>query len=151
MGEWKPSAVLQVGEDSYYLNDVGEVLDPATEAGQLPVINRLDYGTVKKGQHAIAADLLPMLLHLRAGFPAAFKVSIMAFSLDRREILSAQTDRGWTIIFGQMVTSDDRASLEPKLAALRALTSRVDLSSNQIQYVNLENPGAPAVQMRGRK
>jgi hypothetical protein len=65
--------------------------------------------------------------------------------------LSAQTDRGWAIIFGQMVTRDDRASLEPKLAALRALSSRMDLTSSQILYVNLENPGAPAVQMRGRR
>jgi hypothetical protein len=50
-----------------------------------------------------------------------------------------------------MVTSDDRATLTPKLAALRALGSRIDFPSAQIQYINLENPGAPAVQMRGRK
>jgi hypothetical protein len=37
------------------------------------------------------------------------------------------------------------------LAALRALGSRIDFTSTQIQYINLENPGAPAVQMRGRK
>jgi hypothetical protein len=49
-----------------------------------------------------------------------------------------------------MVTSDDRATLEPKLAALRALSSRIDFTSARIQYINLENPGAPAVQMRGR-
>ena len=149
--EWRPSAVLQVGEASYYLNGVGEVLDPANEAGQLPVINRSDYGAVKDGQQAIAGDLLTMLGQLRAGFNPAFKVSITSFSLDRREVLTAQTDRGWIIIFGQMVTSDDRQSLEPKLAALRALSSRVDLTSKQILYVNLENPGAPAVQMRGCK
>jgi hypothetical protein len=66
-------------------------------------------------------------------------------------VLTAQTDRGWAIIFGQMVTSDDRATLTPKLAALRALNSRVDFTSTQIQYINLENPGAPAVQMRARR
>jgi hypothetical protein len=75
----------------------------------------------------------------------------MSFRLDRQEVLTAQTDRGWTIIFGQMVTADDRATLEPKLAALRALSSRIDLASAAIQYVNLENPRAPAVQMRGRR
>jgi cell division septal protein FtsQ len=151
VAEWKTAAVLQIGETSYYLNDIGVVLDPATEAGQLPVVNRPDFGAVKRGQHAVAGELLPMLLKLRAGFNPAFKISVMAFTLDRREVLTAQTDRGWTIIFGQMLTSDDRASLEPKLAALRALSSRVDLTSKQIQYVNLENPGAPAVQMRARK
>ena len=143
--------MLQVGEATYYLNDLGVVLDPATEAGGLPVVNRPDIGRVRAGQHAVAGDLLPMLLQLRSGFSAAYKISLMSFQLDRREVLSAQTDRGWSIIFGQMVTSGDRASLEPKLAALRALSARVDLTSSPIQYVNLENPGAPAVQMRGHK
>jgi len=151
VAEWTPLAVLQVGENTYYLNDLGRVLDPATEAGTLPVINRPDLGPMTSGQRAIAPELLPMLVQLRAGFYPAFKISITSFQLDRREVLSAQTDREWAIIFGQMVTADDRSSLEPKLAALRALSSRIDLASKQIVYINLESPGAPAVQMRGRK
>jgi cell division septal protein FtsQ len=149
--EWKPSAVLQVGEATYAMNDLGQVLDPTAEAGGLTVINRPDFGTVAYGQRAVDRDLLPMLLQLKAGFAPAFKISLMSFQLDRRQVLTAQTDRGWTIIFGQMVTSDDRATLTPKLAALRALSSRIDFTSAQIQYINLENPGAPAVQMRGRR
>jgi cell division protein FtsQ len=149
--EWKPSAVLQVGEATYAMNDLGQVLDPAAEAGGLTVINRPDFGPVAYGQHAVDRELLPMLVQLKAGFAPAFKISLMSFQLDRRQVLTAQTDRGWTIIFGQMVTSDDRGALEPKLAALRALSSRIDFASAQIQYINLENPGAPAVQMRGRK
>jgi len=149
--EWTPSAVLQVGEATYTMNDLGQVLEPAAEAGGLTVINRPDFGPVAYGQHAVDRDLLPMLVQLNAGFAPAFKISVMSFLLDRRQVLTAQTDRGWTIIFGQMVTSDDRATLEPKLAALRALSSRIDFASAQIQYINLENPGAPAVQMRGRK
>lgn len=149
--EWTPSAVLQVGETTYYLNDLGEVLDPAAEAGSLTVINRPGFGSASEGQHALGSELLPMLVQLRAGFPAAFKISVTSFQLDSREVLTAQTDRGWTIIFGQMVTADDRASLEPKLAALRALSGRIDLISGPIQYINLENPRAPAVQMRAHK
>lgn len=149
--EWTPSAVLQVGETTYYLNDLGEVLDPAAEAGGLTVINRPGFGPARDGQHAIGSELLPMLIQLRAGFAPAFKISLTSFQLDAREVLTAQTDRGWTIIFGQMVTRDDRASLEPKLAALRALSSRIDLTSTSIQYINLENARAPAVQMRARK
>jgi cell division septal protein FtsQ len=151
VNEWTPSAVLQVGETTYYLNDLGEVLDPAAEAGGLTVINRPGFGAARDGQYAVGSDLLAMLVQLRAGFTSAFKISVTSFQLDPREVLTAQTDRGWTIIFGQMVTSDDRASLEPKLAALRALSSRVDLISAPIQYINLENPRAPAVQMRGRR
>src|ERR1700694_815264 len=149
--EWTPSAVLQVGETTYYLNDLGEVLDPALEAGSLTVITRPVCGSARAGQYALGSDLLPMLVQLRAGFPAAFKISVTSFQLDRREVLTAQTDRGWTIIFGQMVTADDRASLEPKLAALRALSSRIDLISGPIQYINLENPHAPAVEMRAHQ
>ena len=149
--EWTPSAVLQVGETTYYLNDLGEVLDPAVEAGSLTVINRPGFGPAKDGQHAVGAELLPMLVQLRAGFTSAFKISVTSFQLDSREVLTAQTDRGWTIIFGQMVTGDDRASLEPKVAALRALSSRIDLLSAPIQYINLENARAPAVQMRAHK
>jgi cell division septal protein FtsQ len=149
--EWTPSAVLQVGESTYYLNDLGEVLDPAAEAGGLMVINRPGFGPAKDGQHAVGSELLPMLVQLRTGFSSAFKISVMSFQLDSREVLTAQTDRGWTIIFGQMVTNDDRASLEPKLAALRALNSRIDLVSAPIQYINLENSRAPAVQMRPHK
>ena len=149
--EWTPSAVLQVGETTYYLNDLGQVLDPAAEAGGLMVINRPGFGPARDGQHAVGSELLPMLIQLRAGFTAAFKISLTSFQLDAREVLTAQTDRGWTIIFGQMVTSDDRASLEPKLAALRALSSRIDLTSASIQYINLENARAPAVQMRAHR
>jgi POTRA domain, FtsQ-type/Cell division protein FtsQ len=149
--EWTPSAVLQVGETTYYLNDLGEVLDPAAEAGGLTVISRAGFGPATDGQHAVASELLPMLIQLRAGFTPAFKVAVTSFQLDRREVLTAQTDRGWTIIFGQMVTSEDRASLEPKLAALRALSTRIDLTSAPIQYINLENARAPAVQMRAHK
>ena len=149
--EWTPSAVLQVGETTYYLNDLGEVLDPAAEAGGLTVISRPGFGPAADGQQAVSSDLLPMLIQLRAGFTPIFKISVTSFQLDRREVLTAQTDRGWTIIFGQMVTSDDRASLEPKLAALRALGTRIDLTSAPIQYINLENARAPAVQMRAHK
>jgi cell division septal protein FtsQ len=149
--EWTPSAVLQVGETTYYLNDLGEVLDPAAEAGGLTVISRPGFGPARDGQQAVGSELLPMLVQLRAGFTPAFKIAVTAFQLDRREVLTAQTDRGWTIIFGQMLTGEDRASLEPKLAALRALSSRIDLASAPIQYINLENPRAPAVQMRAHK
>jgi cell division septal protein FtsQ len=148
--EWKPSAILQVGEASYYVNEAGTVLDPATEPRQLLVFDRPTIGEVRRGAHVVSGDLLSMLQQLRTGFLPAFKISVTSFELDQREVLSAQTDRGWRLIFGQMLTADQRATLEPKLAALRALTSRVDLTTAAIAYINLEDPGAPAVQMRSR-
>jgi cell division septal protein FtsQ len=150
VAEWTPSAVLQVGEATYDLNDAGQILDPTSEPGKLLVINRADLGSVKSGQRIVAPELLSMLQQLRAGFQPAFRVSITSFTIDARDVLSAQTDRGWRLVFGQMVTAADRATLEPKVAALHALSSRLDLTSSQIVYINLENPGAPAVQTRGK-
>jgi cell division septal protein FtsQ len=150
VSEWQPNAVLQVGEATYYVNDRGVVLDPALEARGLTIIDRPDFGRVRSGDQAITAELLNMIRQIRAAFPAAFTVSLTAFELDQRDVLTAHTDRGWAIIFGQMATAEQRASLDSKLAALRALQARLDLSSAPIDYVNLMNPGAPAVQMLAR-
>jgi len=150
VSEWKPNAVLQVGETTYYMNDRGAILDPAPEARGLTVIDRPDFGQVRAGAPAISAELLAMVRQMQAGFPAAFRVSLTSFTLDRRDQLTAHTDRGWVIMFGQMATADERATLEPKLAALRALGTRLDLGSASIAYVNVMNPGAPAVQMLPR-
>jgi len=155
---FRPRHVVVVGVKHLSAAQVTDTLNlpsdrnvPAVEAGSLTVINRPGFGAARDGQHAVGSDLLPMLIQLRAGFTAAFKISVTSFQLDGREVLTAQTDRGWTIIFGQMVTGEDRASLEPKLAALRALSSRIDFVSAPIQYINLENSRAPAVQMRPHK
>jgi hypothetical protein len=51
-------------------------------------------------------------------------------------------------MFGEVATSDERAQLEPKLAALRAISQRVDLVRAPILYINLMNARVPAVQMR---
>ena len=146
--EWSPVAVLQVGELSYYLNEQGAVLGPAPEAGRLVVLDRIDLRAVKPGDTAVSGELLQMLATLQAGFYPAFKVKVASFELDAREVLTLHTQRGWRVTFGQMVTDADRASLEPKLAALRALSGRLDLTSAPIDYINLMNPRAPAVQLR---
>ncbi|HSO94174.1 MAG TPA: FtsQ-type POTRA domain-containing protein [Candidatus Dormibacteraeota bacterium] len=150
VSEWQPNAVLQVGEGTYYVNDRGVILDPAPEARGLTVIDRPDFGNVHDGDRAITPELLSMLRQMQAAFTGAFKISISAFELDQRDVMTAHTDRGWEIIFGQMTTREQRASLEPKLAALRALETRLDLISAPIDYINLMNPGAPAVQMLAR-
>jgi cell division septal protein FtsQ len=150
VSEWTPSAVLQVGEATYYVNDRGVILDPAAEARGLTVIDRPDFGRVRTGNQAITPELLSMVRQMQAAFPAAFTVSLTAFELDQRDVLTAHTDRGWSIIFGQMATADQRSSLEPKLASLRALQTRLNLSSSPINYINLMNPGAPAVQLLAR-
>jgi cell division septal protein FtsQ len=146
--EWSPAGVLQVGERSYYLNAQGSVLAPASEPAGLTVVSRPGMPEPRAGQSVVDAQLLSLLATLRQGFPAAFHLQALIFTLDAREALTLHTDRGYPIMFGQIATSDERAQLEPKLAALRAISQRLDLVRAPILYINLMNPKAPAVQMR---
>jgi cell division septal protein FtsQ len=143
--EWQPAAVLQQGEQAWYLSPEGNILAPADEAGTLPIIERPLVQSAHPGQAVIDQDLLAMLLPLVRGFPAAFHLRVLSLKLDASEVLSLRTERGFQIIFGQMATAEQRATLEPKLGALKALSLRVDLSRAALTYINLENSRAPAV------
>ncbi len=148
--EWGPVAVFQQGERSYYLGERGTILGPAEEAGVLPLVERRGLAQVREGAAVVDPALLQLLLPLSEGFPRAFRLKVSAFSLDERENLVLRTDRGFTIVLGEMATAEERATLEPKLAALQALAAKVDLVQSPILYINLMNPRTPAVQMRGR-
>ena len=148
--EWSPIAVMTRGERTYYLNERGVVLDQADEAGGLPVIDPRGAGPVRPGDAVVDPDLVRMLVALQRGFFAAFHVRVLSFGLDAQQVLTLRTDRGFAIIFGQMETADQRATLEAKLAALRSLATRVDLASTPLVYVNLMNPKAPAVLAKSR-
>jgi cell division septal protein FtsQ len=150
VNEWAPAAVMARGEQSYYLNERGLVLAPALEAGGLPVINPPGLGPVKAGEVVVDPDLVQMLVTLQRGFFPAFHVRVLSFTLDTQQVLTVRTDRGWTIIFGQMATAGQRATLEAKLGALRSLATRIDLASAPLVYVNLMNPKAPAVLTKAR-
>jgi cell division protein FtsQ len=149
--EWHPVAVLQQGERSFFLNAEGRILGPAPEAGSLPIVQRPALASTRPGTAVLSPELEALLVPMGSGFPGAYHLRVVAFTLDDRQGLSVKTDRGFVIYFGQMATADQRATLEPKLAALKALASRIDLLSSPIAYVNLMNPAAPAVQMRAGK
>ncbi len=146
--EWAPVAVLQQGERSFFLNAQGRILGPAPEAGTLPIVQRPALASTHAGTAVLSPELEALLIPISSGFPGAYRLRVVAFSLDDRQGLSVKTDRGFVIYFGQMATADERATLEPKLAALKALAGRIDLVSSPIAYVNLMNPAAPAVQLR---
>lgn len=143
--EWQPAAVLQQGETAWYLSPQGAILAPADEAGTLPIIDRPVAAPMHPGDAAVDPELLAMLVPLDRGFAAAFHLRVMALKLDGGDVLSLRTDRGFQIIFGQMATAGQLATLEPKLGALKALSARLDFTRAPIVYINLENPRAPAV------
>lgn len=149
--EWTPVAVLQQGERSFYVSPQGRILGPAPEAGSLPIVERPNLAPVRAGTVALSPEVEALLVPLGRGFPGAYHLRVAAFVLDDRQDLTIKTDRGFPIYFGQMATADQRAGLETKLGALKALASRVDLVSAPIAYVNLMNPAAPAVQLRSAR
>jgi cell division septal protein FtsQ len=146
--EWAPAAVLQAGERTFYVSPQGRLLGPAAEAGSLPIVERTHLASTRAGTTIVSPELQALLTPMSRGFPAAYHLRVAAFILDDRENLTVKTDRGFAIYFGQMATADQRATLEAKLAALKALGSRVDLVSAPILYVNVMNAAAPAVQLR---
>lgn len=146
--EWAPVAVLQAGERSFYISPQGRLLGPAAEAGSLPILERPHLAATRAGTSVVTPELQALLVPISRGFPSAYHLRVAAFILDERENLTIKTDRGFDIYFGQLATADERATLEPKLAALKALAKRVDLVSTPIVYVNLMNPAAPAVQLK---
>lgn len=146
--EWTPVAVLQQGERPFFLSAEGRILGPAPEAGSLPIVERPRLASTRAGTAVLSPELEALLIPMSSGFPGAYHLRVVAFSVDDRQGLSVKTDRGFVIYFGQMATADQRATLEAKLAALKALAGRIDLVSSPIAYVNLMNPAAPAVQVR---
>jgi cell division septal protein FtsQ len=146
--EWSPAGVLQVGERSYYLNSRGTILAEAAEPAGLTVVSRPGIADPRQGEAALDPQLLSLLDTLRQNFPSVFHLQALAFTIDTRQALTLHTDRGYPIMFGEVATPDERAQLEPKLAALRAISQRVDLVRAPILYINLMNPRVPAVQIR---
>lgn len=148
--EWAPVAVFQRGERLYFVNERGTLMGPAAEPGNLPILLRPSFSAVREGATPIPPELLALLLPIKDGFPAAFKMQVSGFSLDEQGSLSLRTDRGWPIIFGEMNTADQRATLEPKLAALQALSTRIDFGRAPIAYINVMDPRHPAYQLKGK-
>jgi len=148
--EWTPVAVFQQGDRAYYLGERGVILGAAAEAGVLPVIERPGARTVREGAALLAPELLTLLTQMSQGFPGAFKLRISAMTLDDQQSLTVKTDRGFPILFGEMATADQRATLEAKLAALQALSTKVDLVHTPIAYINVMNPRQPTYLPRGR-
>ncbi|HLQ62593.1 MAG TPA: hypothetical protein VK131_12095, partial [Candidatus Acidoferrales bacterium] len=56
--------------------------------------------------------------------------------------------RGWRVYFGRVLTSEQFATLNDKLAALKSIAKEVDYNRADLEYVNVMNPSAPAVKYR---
>lgn len=143
--EWEPVAVYHPPHGgSLYLNDQGAALGLAgADQASLPRIDGPEPSS-GPGHPMLDSRLLVALVNIQRGLPGLIRQPVVAFRFDRCWDLTMVAGRGWRALFGRMLTAGDYASLEPKLAALRALAPYVDFA-NPATYVNLMNPQEPAV------
>lgn len=148
--EWEPLGLLHRDGRAYLVNAEGTVLSLAAGtgvgagAGQPHVeIAWAATGAMRGGDHALSGLLLQDLQRIQDAFPAVYGLTIKAINLTADQQLTLETREGPRILFGQMVTPEQVASLDAKLTSLKALRSRVDLGHSQLDYVNLMNQNQP--------
>ncbi|HEV3235155.1 MAG TPA: FtsQ-type POTRA domain-containing protein [Candidatus Dormibacteraeota bacterium] len=149
--EWEPLALVTRGNARYLLNEQGNVLTATTDVGlgrnpgqpRVPITEE-DTAALAPGQSAINSRLVVDLDQMQSTFPSAYGLTVARFVIQSGGQLVVETTGGPRILFGQMVTPEQIDSLDAKLAALKSLSSQVDLGHSNLDYVTLENPNAPA-------
>jgi hypothetical protein len=148
--EWEPKALVHRGGHDYLVSPEGTVLGPGlgVTVGSGPGQPKVEVqwsatGSLRTGDHVISGRLLQDLQNIVAAFPAAYGLNVTALDLAADQQLVAETREGPRILFGQMVTEEQVDSLDAKLASLKALSGRVDLSHSKLDYINLMNQYQP--------
>lgn len=148
--EWEPLALVHRDGRAYLLNAEGTVLSPAlgaavgVGAGQPRVeVAWAATGALRGGDHALSGLLLQDLQRIQDAFPSVYGLTISAIDLTADQQLTLETREGPRILFGQMVTPEQVSSLDPKLASLKALRSKLDLGHSKLDYINLMNQNQP--------
>lgn len=149
--EWKPVAVYQAGTGgrSAYVSELGVVLAEGKPDAQLVGVVGPVGSALKPGEKVIDPQLLHALVAIQGSLPGIFGQSVTAFQLDCRGNLTLTTNLGVRIIFGRVLTPEEFASLKDKLSALKSIASDPAATAANVEYVNLENPLAPAVKVKG--
>ena len=149
--EWKPVALYQAGASgkAVYLNELGTVLADGRPDPQLVAVVGPGAPNLNPGDTPINAQLLHALVEIQASLPTIFGQSVTGFQLDCLGNLTLTTNRSVRIIFGRVLTPEEFASLKDKLSALKSIATDPAATAANVEYVNLENPLAPAVKVRG--
>lgn len=149
--EWKPVAVFQAGPAGkpVYLNELGAVLADGRLDPQLVAVVGPTATTTRPGDRPIDASLLHALVEIQASLPAIFGQTVAGFQLDCQGNLTLSTNLGVRILFGRVLTPEEFSSLKDKLSALKSIAADPTTTGPNVEYVNLENPLAPAVKIKG--
>ena len=149
--EWRAVAAYRVGGKDYLLNGQGDVLEAVPPATGLLEIDGSSRTPPAVGGHVLDPELLDALISLDHAFPAATGESVARFAFDSCTDLTLVARSGFSVMFGRMLTQEQYQSLQPKLDALASLRGTVNYASSDLDYVNVENPSAPAVHLHSAK
>ena len=150
--EWQPVAVYQPGTGSpWYLSDqavaLGPVVSGADQDGLLDVKGPSGRAP-SPGQQVLDERLLVALVNIQRALPDILGQDGRSFQVDSCGNPTMSAGRGWKAQFGRVLTPEEFASLKDKVAALKAVSARVNFDSPDLDYVNVMNPTQVAVMTR---
>jgi cell division septal protein FtsQ len=148
ISEWRALAAYRVGDGVYLLNGQAVVLEEVPAAGGLPEIDGPASPAPRTGHAVMAPELLTALVNMTRAFPLATGQQVSRYELDACGDLKLVARSGFSVIFGRVLTPEQFQSLQTKVDALAALRGTVDYGSKNLDYVNVENPSAPAVHLK---
>lgn len=149
--EWRPVAAYGAGGSYYLLNGQAVVLEKVPPPTGLLAIDGPAHPSPRAGQRALDPELLSALVNLAGAFPLATGQTVAHLDLDACDDLTLTASDGFRVMFGRMLTPEQFASLQQKVDALAALRGIVSYGSRDLDYVNVENPSAPAVHLHSAK
>jgi hypothetical protein len=143
--EWQPDLVVRHSSTTTLVAADGATLrtDHSTTAPPNGVAVLLDQRT--GAQQPLIAGAADLLASAASRWATVFGCKLDAFVLSSSNVLSAWCSSGWQAVFGALDSNDALAAIPGQLAALAALTGRVDLAHPAFGYVDLENASSPAI------
>jgi cell division septal protein FtsQ len=155
--EWTPVLMLHQGGKQLAIADSGDVLDLGTAKVDVPpgvasvVDNRPALAAAQVGSSSgnskqpLDPVLVRTLVVTAQRFPSVFGVGVNHFEWQEDGLFAIVTTAGWRAILGHMLTDADIAAVPDQLTSLLSLKGKLNFAKPTFGYVDLENPGAPAV------
>jgi cell division septal protein FtsQ len=152
--EWTPVLMLQHGSRELAIADSGDVLDlgqakVAAPPGVPLLVDNRPTPVAAQVSGGSAGSLDPVLVRTLVvtaqKFQQAFGVAVNHFEWQSDGLFAIVTTAGWRAILGHMLTDQDVSIVPDQLSSLLSLKGKLDFAKPTFGYVDLENPGAPAV------
>ena len=152
--EWQPVASFRAGADGrpVYLSSRALVLADGRQDPAITDIQGPAGASVRVGDRPVDPQLLTAMVNIQRNFGQVLPgQAVRFFEVDGCGSLTLTSVRGWRLIFGRVLTPEEYALLAEKVAGLRSIRDQVDFNSPDLDYINLENPSAPAVKLKSAR